>query len=141
MIETQHHQVSRCTLDVVCGVIYNEADQILITQRSPHGSHPKDWEFPGGKKRADETLVQALKREIKEEINIDCIAISPYLSIDHRYPDYDIRLHAYTIFSFKGDVTLNEAQTDYRWIETKALSQYRFPKANHAIIEKLMTNG
>lgn len=125
------------TLEVVCGLIFNESGQILLTQRSPKGTHPLDWEFPGGKKQDDESLEEALKRELKEEINISCLAASHFITHQHQYNDYLVNLHAFIVRTYEGVVHLNENQIAYRWINLNSLHTYQFPKANEIIIEKL----
>lgn len=126
------------TIDVVCGVIFDARGNILITQRSPTGTHPLDWEFPGGKRETNETLIEALKRELKEEINIACQNPEPYLINEHQYPDYCIRLHVYLVKYYQGTVNINENQVRYAWVPIHKLNDYRFPKANLVIIERLL---
>ena len=52
------------------GIIVDE-NKILIAQRSNQKDHPLKWEFPGGKIKVNENPIEALKREIKEELSID----------------------------------------------------------------------
>ena len=66
------------------------------------------FEFPGGKIENDETPVEALKRELIEEINMS-VSIGPQIGIiEHDYPDFSIRMHCYICFSDFYDGTLND---------------------------------
>lgn len=126
-------------LDVVCGLIFNISGKLLITQRSADGSHPLDWEFPGGKRQTHEKLEDALKRELKEEIDIYPLAVKHFLSHQHQYPEYFVNLHAFIVSDYEGTVKLNENQAAYRWVERDTLTEYRFPKANDIIVQSLLS--
>ena len=58
-------------IKVVGAIIENENNEILCALRSPIMSLPNMWEFPGGKVEEDETLKEAIEREIKEELDCD----------------------------------------------------------------------
>jgi mutator protein MutT len=60
-------------LQVVAGIIEREG-RILICQRKARQTHPLKWEFPGGKVERDETLPQALERELAEELDIHSVS-------------------------------------------------------------------
>ena len=55
---------------IAIGIIKNESDEILVTQRKKNVHLPEFWEFPGGKVEASESFKQALRREIQEEIGV-----------------------------------------------------------------------
>lgn len=57
-------------LKVTCAIIIVK-DKILVTQRSEKMKLPLKWEFPGGKIEGNESEIDCVKREIKEEINIE----------------------------------------------------------------------
>ena len=70
--------------DIGIGVIWH-GDKILITKRKKSGLLGGLWEFPGGKIRPTETKEACIKREIKEELNID-IDISNFIAkVNHKY--------------------------------------------------------
>ena len=52
------------------GIIVDE-NKILVAQRSIQKEHPLKWEFPGGKIKVNENPIEALKREMKEELSVD----------------------------------------------------------------------
>ena len=59
-------------IEVVCGVVNNSENRILITQRGDKINKYK-WEFPGGKVNKEENINDSIKRELKEELGIDII--------------------------------------------------------------------
>ena len=67
-------------IDVVAAIIRNKDGKILIAQRNFHKAQGGLWEFPGGKIEAHETREEAIKREIKEELDMD-IEVDGYCEI------------------------------------------------------------
>lgn len=70
---------------VAAGVAWR-GGEVLLTQRPPGGEHGLMWEFPGGKIEAGETPAQALRREIREELGVDCTALRVLATERHDYP-------------------------------------------------------
>ena len=68
-------------IEAVVGIIRKE-DKFLIQKRPSSGLLADLWEFPGGKRRPEETLIEALKREIKEETGMDVIAADYMITVD-----------------------------------------------------------
>ena len=58
------------TVNVVAAAIWDGVDQVLVGQRAAHDSHPHVWEFIGGKQEPDESLEEALHRELLEEVGL-----------------------------------------------------------------------
>mgnify|MGYP000995464842 CR=1 FL=1 len=84
------------TIKVVCAVIHKE-DKFLCTQRLRTGPTyiAEHWEFPGGKVKSDENEYDALRREIKEEMDWNIYVGGKLGSITYEYPDFNIILTAY----------------------------------------------
>lgn len=120
-------------LQVAVGVIKNPAGQILISLRDKNLHHGGLWEFPGGKVEAYETVEQALKRELKEEMNICVQSATPLITINHQYPDLAVQLRVFQVEDYDGDVKSCEGQP-FEWVDPKDLSDYSFPAANQPII-------
>ncbi len=120
-------------LHVAVGVIKNSAGQILISLRDEKLHQGGLWEFPGGKVEADESVEQALARELKEELDINIESAVPLISIKHMYPDLAVQLHVYRVNSFAGEAKGCEGQA-IKWVYPDELTQYRFPDANVPII-------
>ena len=123
-------------VDVAVGVIKHH-DMIYISKRADTLHQGGLWEFPGGKKEAAETIAQTLSRELLEEVNIQVIKQIPLMVIEHDYGDKKVRLDVRLVEQFSGEPSQQENQLG-RWVKLEELSQYDFPQANIAIIEKLL---
>lgn len=122
---------------VAAGVIWNETgDQVLLAQRLPGVHLGGLWEFPGGKFEAGETVEQALRRELSEEIGIEVVASSPLIALENRYPDRTVSLHVREVRRFTGMPHGREGQL-VRWVSPSALDAYPFPPANRPIIQAI----
>ena len=64
-------------IEVICGIVRNENNRILLTRRAK-GDFAGKWEFPGGKIEGGESYEQCLSRELKEELSI-CVVIDSYI--------------------------------------------------------------
>jgi mutator protein MutT len=70
------------------------AVQVLVTRRSVTAHLPGTWEFPGGKIETGETTIQAVCREIEEEVGLILHDCRELMVVEHEYPDRKVRLHA-----------------------------------------------
>lgn len=100
----------RAVVDVAVGVLINAEGHFLLTSRPPGKVYAGYWEFPGGKLEQDESVEQALRRELQEEIglNIDTAQAWRELLVD--YPHALVRLHFCKVFSWTGDLDMREGQ-------------------------------
>ena len=121
---------------VAVAVIVNENDEICISLRQKDAHQGGLWEFPGGKIEPGETVEAALKREIKEELDLDIEASRPLIRISHDYADKSVCLQVHKVLSYKGMASGLEGQ-QVRWLPLAKLSGYNFPEANKAIIKAL----
>ena len=122
-------------IDVAVGVI-KRGEMIFVSQRGESLHQGGKWEFPGGKREADESIEQALSRELREEINIQVRSQQPLMVIEHDYGDKKVRLHVRIVEDFAGEPCHQENQ-QARWVAISELHNYDFPEANVAIIERL----
>jgi len=125
---------------VVGGIIYQNK-KILICQRKEVGDHPLKWEFPGGKLRDFEENQEALRRELKEELNIEIIEMSFFDEYLYEYKELSkkLKLVFYQIFQFAGEMQ-NLVHHQLKWIDISNLSDYDFLEGDHKIINKLIQN-
>lgn len=121
---------------VAVGIIVNSQQQILLAKRHGHLHQGGKWEFPGGKVEADETVTQALIRELKEEVNLSVVSSSAFMSISHDYPDKQVLLDIHLVQDFSGEVIGVEGQ-QIVWVNQAQLKDYEFPEANLPILEKI----
>ena len=118
---------------VAVGVIVGKDGAILIAKRPDKTHQGGLWEFPGGKVEARETLFDALKRELQEELAIEVVATEPLIKIRHDYGDKVVLLDVHKVTEFSGQPQGNEGQP-IQWVAPSSLHEYEFPAANHPII-------
>lgn len=123
-------------LHVVAGIIINDNNQILIAQRPLDKYLGGLWEFPGGKVEPSETPENALKREIREELDIEIINATSWLKIIHPYAKYTVSLETWLISHFLGSPKNQEGQT-ICWVKCSELSKFQFLEGNREIIAQL----
>ena len=110
--------------DVVAAII-KKGNLYLVTQRNKDKYMGLKWEFPGGKVEANETLQEALTREIYEELNIN---INVYEKIaEEKYKDSEINivLHYFLCSIKDGDISLNEHEA-MEWVDKTDFDKYDF---------------
>lgn len=118
---------------VAVGVILDQDHRVLLAKRPDHTHQGGLWEFPGGKVDAGETVVQALDRELQEELAINVAAAEPLIEIQHDYGDKRVLLDVWMVTSFSGSPRGNEGQP-IEWADMACLGDYAFPAANIEII-------
>lgn len=124
-------------VDVAVGVIQRN-DQIFVSKRADDLHQGGLWEFPGGKVESDETVEQAMCRELNEELGIKVYSQSEFMLIEHDYGDKHVRLHIHIIDGFEGEPRGMEGQLT-QWVRIDELHRLSFPEANKGIIKKLQT--
>ena len=133
-------KINNQTTTVVGGLIYQNK-KILICQRKEVGDHPLKWEFPGGKLRDFEENQEALRRELKEELNIEIIEMSFFDEYLYEYKELSkkLKLVFYHILQFEEEVQ-NLVHHQLKWIDISNLSDYDFLEGDHKIINRLIQN-
>lgn len=120
---------------VVVAAIIERDGSFLVTLR-PDGTHlAGHWEFPGGKVDAHETHVEALRREVFEEL--DCVVDVGELAhtVTHTYPEKTVQLFFYRC-GLNGEPKPMLGQ-GMRWVPKRELSQLPFPEADRDLITLL----
>ena len=125
-------------IEVVAAIIQFE-NKFLCVQRG-EGKYDYislKYEFPGGKIEPGESLNQALEREIKEELQYDICVKEKFLTVEHQYPDFQLKMHSYLCSAVHTNLTLTE-HINYRWLEINQLDELDWAAADIPIVEKLM---
>ena len=104
----------RPVVDVAVGVLMRADGDFLLTSRPPGKVYEGYWEFPGGKLEAGETVEQALRRELHEEIGITIDAAHPWKVELVDYPHALVRLNFCKVFHWHGELHMREGQ-QYAW--------------------------
>ena len=127
-------------IKVVGGLIIQE-DKLLIAQRKKNTDHPLKWEFPGGKIKQNESPEDALKRELKEELDIKINRFEFLIDYFYEYetPLKKIHLFFYAIKTFQGLIQTNVHQ-NLKWIEIKDISDYDFLDGDRELIKRINNN-
>lgn len=107
-------QAERPVTEVAVGVLIDASGAFLLTSRPPGKVYAGFWEFPGGKLEPGETVEQALRRELEEEIGLTIGPARAWRDALVDYPHALVRLHFCKVFEWKGDLQMREGQR-FRW--------------------------
>ena len=110
--------------------------RLLVAQRFDTDHQGGLWEFPGGKRRAEESYEDCLRREIREELGMGIEVGAVLENITHRYPDRTVRLRF-----FCCTWTANEPRSlgcqAWAWVTREQLLSYAFPPADQRLLKRL----
>ena len=104
----------RKAMEVAVGVLIQPDGQFLLTSRPPGKVYEGYWEFPGGKLEQAESVEEALRRELQEEIGITIGAVHPWKVEMVDYPHALVRLHFCKVFEWTGELQMHEGQS-FAW--------------------------
>ncbi|MDO8861406.1 8-oxo-dGTP diphosphatase MutT [Haliea sp. E1-2-M8] len=121
---------------VAVGVVVDEQQNILISQRAFDAHQGGLWEFPGGKVEAGEPVTRALARELREELGIGFSESRPLLIVPFDYGDKAVLLDVHLVTGLRGKARGLEGQP-LAWVSAEDLARYEFPAANVPIVEAL----
>lgn len=124
------------TVHVAVGVVIDEASRVLVSLRAAQAHQGGLWEFPGGKCEPGETIEEALRRELDEELGIQVLSDAPLCTIEHDYGDKRVLLEVRRVLSFAGEAQGREGQA-VRWSALNSLDPAQFPAANLPIIRRI----
>ncbi len=116
-------------VEVAVGVLINPAGALLLGQRPEGKPYAGYWEFPGGKVEVGETLFEALKRELLEEIDVVIDDAQEIMVIEHDYPHAYVRLHICVVKSWQGQVRGLENQS-LAWLERDDIDRIEVTQFN-----------
>ena len=100
----------RTPVDVAVGVLIDGQGRFLMTSRPTGKVYADHWEFPGGKLESGETVAQALRRELNEELGIDIGEAHPWQVEMVDYPHALVRLHFCKVYEWAGEFEMREGQ-------------------------------
>ena len=116
--------------------------RVLLAQRPAGKAMAGLWEFPGGKVESGESVEDALRRELREELGIEVIRSSALLDVHHDYGDKQVHLDVHVVWEFSGQAQGLEDQP-LAWVAPQALAGHAFPAANVPIVDAVqqLLNG
>jgi len=123
-------------IHVVAAALVDPERGVLLTQRPPGRDFAGCWEFPGGKREAGESPLDALARELHEELGIVPLASAPLIRIPCTYPDKRLVLEVYRVDAYRGELRGREGQA-LRWTPISALDRSEMPPADHTAVTAL----
>lgn len=120
-------------IHVAVAAIEDGEGRFLVSKRHHHLHQGGLWEFPGGKLEPGESFLQALARELKEELNVSPLQSEPLIRITHHYKDRSVLLDVRRVKSFIGVPNGMEGQP-LAWLHPESMQFSNFPAANRSII-------
>lgn len=123
-------------IEVTCALI-TVNNKTLVVQRSEDMKLPLKWEFPGGKIEPGETAEECIKREVKEELNIEIELIGPLTPVRHEYPSIGIKLIPFLARYKDGELQLKEHK-QYLIISKNEMRQMDWAEADIPIVNEYL---
>lgn len=126
------------TIKVVAAIICNDMERkskIFATARG-YGDLKGGWEFPGGKVEPGETLQQALKREIMEELSTEIKVGELIDTIEYDYPTFHLSMDCFWAEVVTGQLELKEAEAA-KWLTKDQLESVAWLPADITLIDKI----
>lgn len=124
-------------IKVVCAVIMYK-EKILVVQRGPQMNLPLKWEFPGGKIEENETEEACIKREIREELNIEILLLKKLSPSFYKYPNINVELIPFVVHYLSGDLILKEHQ-GHQLLTLAELGNLDWAEADIPIVKQLQS--
>jgi len=121
---------------VVVAAVVEDRHRFLVTRRQPGVHLAGMWEFPGGKIDPDESHDAALRRELREELDVEAEVCELVHETTHAYSDVTVALYFYRC-TLRGEPRPLLGQ-EMRWVPRAELATLGFPLADTELIERLM---
>ena len=125
-------------IPVASGVIVKN-NKILIGLRAEGDSGAGMWEFPGGKIELNESSESAIKRELREELDIEATVNQKIMKYSHRFKNTIYEISFFEINKFTGSVKKN-VHDDLQWVELASLKKYQFISGDLLLIDRILAN-
>ena len=105
------HTGARQHTEVAVGILLRPDGALLLSTRPPGKVYAGYWEFPGGKIEAGESIEQALRRELIEELGVTIGPAEVWKVTEHDYPHALVRLHWCKVWQWTGEFEMREGQS------------------------------
>lgn len=124
------------TIEVVAAIIKKD-NEVLATQRG-YGDFKGGWEFPGGKIEPGEEPKEALKREIKEELDAKIIVNEVLCTIEHDYSDFHLVMHCYLCELEENTEIILKEHEAAQWVNNNNIHMIDWLPADIKILDKIV---
>lgn len=124
-------------VDVAAACIHNKGNYLIARRKPRRGGF---WEFVGGKREVGETLGQALKREVREELGVEISVRPAFYITTTRVNGRRYRLHFCRARILRGQPKAIE-HSEIRWVRLEDLAKFAFPPANRRALKYLLQIG
>ena len=121
-------------VNVVCAIIVHEG-KILGTQRG-YGDFAGGWEFPGGKIEPGELPEDAVRRELKEELDLEVEVGQLFDTVEYDYPTFHLSMQCFLCTMGDYEFVLKE-HADARWLDRDTVDEVEWLTADEGLISKL----
>jgi 8-oxo-dGTP diphosphatase len=122
--------------DVAAGILCDADGRVLIAERLGDGPFHGLWEFPGGKIASHETPLEALSRELAEELGIEVTACASFMNLRHEYDDRVVTIEFFIVSDWNSEPVGREGQA-LRWVPRNRLDADELLPADVPVIEAL----
>ncbi len=122
--------------NVAAGILCDPDGRVLIAERLGDGPFHGLWEFPGGKIGDDETALEALARELAEELGIEITACASFMNLRHEYDDRIVTIEFFIVSDWESEPVGREGQA-LRWVPRERLDAGELLPADVPVIEAL----
>ncbi|MBR6950759.1 MAG: (deoxy)nucleoside triphosphate pyrophosphohydrolase [Oscillospiraceae bacterium] len=124
----------RKTVRVAAAVLLKDG-RVFATQRG-YGPYRDWWEFPGGKIEKGETPEEALRREIREELDTEIRVGELFEEVEYDYPDFHLSMKCFLADVISGHLVLREHE-DARWLPPERLDDVQWLPADLSVVDRL----
>ena len=121
-------------MEVVAAIIIKDG-HVFATQRG-YGEWQGWWEFPGGKMEAGESPQEALRREIKEELDADVSVGEQLETVEWDYPNFHLTMHCFLCNLLSESLHLNEHEAA-TWLTHETLRSVKWLPADVEVLERI----
>jgi 8-oxo-dGTP diphosphatase len=121
----------------VVAAVVQRGDTLLVTRRPDRPGRRGQWEFPGGKIEPGEGEVEALRRELHEELGCASEVRGLLLRHEHRYPDLEVELAFYACDLPAGAEPRPLGVAEIAWARIGTLSSYDFLEGDLAVLAEI----
>jgi len=122
--------------NVAAGILCDASGRVLIAERLGDGPFHGMWEFTGGKIALDETPIEALSRELAEELGIEVTVCASFMNLRHEYDDYVVTIEFFIVSDWNSEPIGREGQA-LRWVPRDRLDADELLPADVPVVKAL----